>query len=295
MKKIALLIVLFSLVMAPLTAETDTVKKTFALTGEGQPQLEFTDIDGNVEIRAHDKNEIKFEFTKELKGNPTDKQREYFKEIMPKITHDGNSVKIKIYYPKRRISFSSIFKSGKIITETRLWVPKSIDGKIKLVDGNIDARGMEGKLSFHTVDGNCLVNGCKGKIKTGTVDGNITIEKMEGWVQAKAVDGNVDISGILTGIVFKGVDGDATFKLENGSQLKSDCEFNMVDGDIDISIPADLSFKINARTYDGSIDMDVKLDKITLQKKNKLEGSKGSGDFAIDIHTVDGDIAIKEI
>ena len=294
MRKIALSIVLFSLLIAPLAAETDTVKKTFALTGEGQAQLEFTDVDGNVDIRAHDQNQIKFEFTKELKGNPTDNQREYFQEIKPKITHDGNSVKIKIFYPKRRISFSSIFKSGRIITETRLWVPTSIDGKIKLVDGNIDARGMEGKLSFYTVDGNCIVSDCKGKIKTGTVDGNITIQKMEGSVQTKAVDGNVDISGVLTGIVFKGVDGDATFTLEKGSKLKSDCAFNMVDGDIDISIPADLSFKINARTYDGSIEMGVKLDNVTLKKRNKLEGSKGSGDFTIDIHTVDGDIAIKE-
>lgn len=295
MKKIALLIALFSLIMAPLTAETDTVKKTFALTGEGQPHLEFVDVDGNVEIRVHDKAEIKFEFTKELKGNPTDDQRDYFQKIEPKITHEGNSVKIKIYYPKRKISFSSIFKSGRINTNTVLLVPKSIDSKIKLVDGNIDAKGMEGELSFHTVDGNCLVNECKGKIKAGTVDGHITIDDMEGVVEAKAVDGDVMVSGILEGIVFKSVDGDATFRLDKGSQLKGDCAFNMVDGDIDISIPADLAFNFNARTFDGTIDMGVELDSVTLKKKNKLEGKKGSSDYTIEIHAVDGDITIKEI
>ncbi len=295
MKKIALLVVLFGLIMLPLTAETDTVKKRFELTGEGQAQLEFVDVDGDVEIRTHNKNEIVFEFTKELKGNATDSLRDYYKEIEPKITHDKNSVKIKIHYPKRKTSFSSIFKSGRVIVSSRLLVPAAIDSNIRLVDGDIDAEGLKGELSFHTVDGNCVVKACTGNIKAGTVDGNLDMNDLEGTVEAKTVDGNVTVSGILTGMIFKSVDGDADVELRPGSVLKTDCTFNVVDGDIDIRIPADLSFKFNARTYDGGINMGVKLDKITLEKKNKLEGSKGSSEFSIDIHAVDGDITIKEI
>jgi DUF4097 and DUF4098 domain-containing protein YvlB len=84
------------------------------------------------------------------------------------------------------------------------------------------------------------------------------------------------------------------FDLKPGSVLEGDCSLHSVDGDICLSYPQDLGFKVNAKTGDGDIRVHSKFDTITLKKRNRFSGRRGDVRFTVTITTVDGDISLKE-
>jgi DUF4097 and DUF4098 domain-containing protein YvlB len=114
-------------------------------------------------------------------------------------------------------------------------------------------------LSLHTVnDGNIFVTGVDGELDVNDVNGEVDLKNISGSVVAHALNGHVMV----------------TF---NRIDPQKPMAFSSLNGDIDVTFPADLKANVNLRTDNGEVysDFDVKL--IANAPQQTVEDERGKG------------------
>jgi DUF4097 and DUF4098 domain-containing protein YvlB len=121
-------------------------------------------------------------------------------------------------------------------------------------------------LSLHTVnDGNILVTGVDGELDINDVNGEVDLKNIGGSVVAHALNGHVLV----------------TF---NRIDPQKPMAFSSLNGDIDVTFPADLKANVSLRTDNGEVysDFDVKIQPNTPQQT--VEDNRGkSGKYRVKI------------
>jgi DUF4097 and DUF4098 domain-containing protein YvlB len=114
-------------------------------------------------------------------------------------------------------------------------------------------------VSLHTVnDGNILVSGVDGELDIDDVNGEVDLKNIGGSVVAHALNGHVI----------------ATF---NRIDPQKPMAFSSLNGDIDVTFPADLKANVSLRTDNGEVysDFDVKVQPTSPQQT--VEDNRGKG------------------
>ena len=114
-------------------------------------------------------------------------------------------------------------------------------------------------LSLHTVnDGNILVSGVDGEFDINDVNGEVDLKNIGGSVVAHALNGHVLV----------------TF---NRIDPQKPMAFSSLNGDIDVTFPADLKANVSLRTDNGDVysDFDVKVQPTAPQQT--VEDDRGKG------------------
>ncbi|MCP5102750.1 MAG: DUF4097 domain-containing protein, partial [bacterium] len=274
--------------------KTDVLKKRFETDPGKQTVIRYTGVDDDVIIEKHDKNEILFTFEKVLRGSSSKSSMEYFEQIQPEIEFENNTLEIEIKYPRRSF-MGSLFKRSPKIT-SRLLVPANTDVKLKVIDGDVMAEELKGKMMLKTVDGDMVVNTCSGSMELRTIDGDINAKHCNGTIKINTVDGDVNASGVFNSISFKSVDGEGFFTLEKGSRLTADCSLRTVDGDMSFTFPEDFGFNLDFKGHDGEIKFHgIEFKKVSTKKENRFEGERGNAQYSIQVRTGDGDLSLMEL
>jgi DUF4097 and DUF4098 domain-containing protein YvlB len=129
-------------------------------------------------------------------------------------------------------------------------------------------------LSLHTVnDGNIFVSGVDGELDINDINGEVDLKNIGGSAVAHALNGHVVV----------------TF---NRIDPQKPMSFSSLNGDIDVTFPADLKANVSLRTDNGEVysDFDVKLIANTPQQTVEDDRSKG-GKYQVKIDkTVRGTI-----
>ena len=114
-------------------------------------------------------------------------------------------------------------------------------------------------LSLHTVnDGNISVTGVDGELDVNDVNGEVDLKNIGGSVVAHALNGHVMV----------------TF---NRIDPQKPMAFSSLNGDIDVTFPADLKANVNLRTDNGEVysDFDIKL--VANAPQQTVEDERGKG------------------
>ena len=114
-------------------------------------------------------------------------------------------------------------------------------------------------LSLHTVnDGNIFVSGVDGELDINDVNGEVDLKNIGGSVVAHALNGHVVV----------------TF---NRIDPQKPMAFSSLNGDIDVTFPADLKANVSLRTDNGEVysDFDVKVQPSTPQQTVEDDRSRG--------------------
>src|SRR5262249_42292220 len=134
-------------------------------------------------------------------------------------------------------------------------------------------KGSQGDVGLRTSNGPLKVDGVKGSIDVHTINGKIEIASSDGAVKARTSNGSIHFKG-------KVADGEHSFQTSNGG--------------IDLILPSDAQFRIDAETSNSSIDTDFSIqgdDRVSNRKH--LRGSVGANPAAtITAHTSNGRIKI---
>ncbi|HYX52143.1 MAG TPA: DUF4097 family beta strand repeat-containing protein [Candidatus Limnocylindrales bacterium] len=113
-------------------------------------------------------------------------------------------------------------------------------------------------LSLKTInDGNIVVTGVDGELDVNDINGNVTLKNVSGSVVAHALNGNVVVT-------------------MNRADAKP-MAFSSLNGNIDVTFPADLKATVSMRTDNGEVysDFDVQLD--TTAPRQIVEDGRSSG------------------
>jgi DUF4097 and DUF4098 domain-containing protein YvlB len=114
-------------------------------------------------------------------------------------------------------------------------------------------------LSLHTVnDGDISVNGVDGELDVNDINGEVTLKNISGSAVAHALNGKVLVT-------FNRVDA------------QKPMAFSSLNGDIDVTFPADIKANVSMRTDNGEVysDFDIQLQSSSPQQT--VEDSRGRG------------------
>lgn len=148
-------------------------------------------------------------------------------------------------------------------------------------------------------------------LKLNAVDeGDILVENVEGEIEVNNVDGDVKLNKVSGTVVAHTVDGDLTVSLLKVSPGKA-MSFSSLDGDIDVTFPADFKASVKVHTNNGEIYSDFEVQpaaartpavkdergkggKFSVQVDKGVVGNINGGGPEVVFKTFDGDVYIRK-
>jgi hypothetical protein len=141
-------------------------------------------------------------------------------------------------------------------------------------------------------------------------DGDILVENVDGEIEVNNVDGDVKLNKVSGTVVAHTVDGDLTVSLLKVNPGKA-MSFSSLDGDIDVTFPADLKSSVKVHTNNGEIYSDFEVQppaartpvvkdergkggKFSVQVDKGVAGNINGGGPEVVFKTFDGDIYIRK-
>lgn len=145
---------------------------------------------------------------------------------------------------------------------TQVWVEVTsgsvvVDGingvTISTGGGNLDIADIHGSVHAYTESGNITARAINGQIQLMSVNGSIKANNVNGPLQAITQNGDVVVGGAM-------LDGQSTLETTNGSvhfdgSIDPQGTYKMMTnrGNIDLTLPANAAFQVDASTHSGSI------------------------------------------
>ena len=114
-------------------------------------------------------------------------------------------------------------------------------------------------------------------LTAGTVDGDILVENISGDLEAKSSDGDVVLTGVSGSVIASTADGDVTVVL-NSVTPGMPMSFSTVEGDVDVTLPADVKATVRLKTEEGDFYTDFAIDlQKVLEKKESGRPQEPAG------------------
>ena len=221
---LSLLIIISGLLGQP--AFASTAKETFTKTIPFSPggYLNLSNINGDVEIQAWERNEIEIIAYKEVKASERETAEKLLEKLVIIIEEKEGEVIIKTDYPRNSSGgdfFGWLFgESGKSFSvQYEIKVPKQVDLNIETTNGDVEVENIAGRLKLESTNGQISGREISGQSRCKTTNGSIKMEFTE-------------ISG----------DDKMTFKSTNGS--------------IKLYLPDDFGADVDLKTTNGRISSD---------------------------------------
>jgi DUF4097 and DUF4098 domain-containing protein YvlB len=215
---------------------------TFSLIEGGVVSVE--NANGDIRIKGWDQDRVEVKATKRGDEDVID---------LVKIEIDSTPERLKIetVYPRFR-------KDIRVSVHYELLIPGSaVLDAIGNVNGDIEVRGIAGRMAVETVNGSILIEGSESSVKAQTVNGRISTA----WAR------------------FPG----------NGS-----VRMQTVNGAVKLLLPEEAGAEVDASSMNGSIRTDFPITVRGGFLSRSLSGKIGSGGTRIAIGTINGSIEIRK-
>jgi DUF4097 and DUF4098 domain-containing protein YvlB len=185
----AALILSSALVLASIPAFAAPYREEFHKTypAANTVRLSLSNINGDVEITAWDRNEVQLDAVK------TANTEEKLKEAEIRVEASQSDIHIETHYP------SHWTNNNPANVAYELHVPRSARlDKIDLVNGKLQIDGVKGEVRAASVNGSVTAHGLTGDVELSTVNGSVKSELMDlgnaRRVKLSSVNGHVEIA-----------------------------------------------------------------------------------------------------
>lgn len=285
--------------------------------------VQITDIDGNLSLRGREgymsidgvsgEVEIISRYT-EIKAKNIDKRLEIDNpngDIFVSSINDGLLVKTK----HSNIEVYDIQGN----TEIR---GLQCDIKINNIDGSLYLENNYNSVEVEEISGEAEIRAPNSRIYVRKIAKDLTIESSYETIEAEDIEGKIEVRGSNAKVILRDIEGaidvstsynpvtiyswKAPVTIENKSgeialygclELNDAIDISTSDNNIYLELPADSSFKIDAKAYYGSIDSQFwgpNLKLIDDDENAFLQGSFNQGIHSIKLRVENGDIKIEK-
>ena len=203
------------------------------------------------------------------------------------------------------------FQGGE--TDLRIDVPKGSDIKAKTINGPIEARDVEGSISFHAANGKIEVRGAPREASLETMNSDIDFRGEGSRVDARTLNGRIDLRGVSGEVVAHAISGSIHVRgdVVERAELRSlsgsvDLEAALApgarvncksySGDISLVVPKITSAKFDVQTFSGRIRNELGPRSVSSWRGGpgqRLDFEAGDGDGSVTIDTFSGKVRIR--
>ena len=294
--------------MVSVDSQALIVREEKRFTVRGAPELRLTTFDGAIEIRSWDQADVLIEIEKR---GPT---REAVEALIVESDQSGNRITLEVKRPKTE-TFSGFGLNRSSSAKLIVSVPRTTDVNARSGDGSIRVERLSGRLELHTGDGSIRATDVDGELTLNTGDGSVHVDGAKGKLDVDTGDGGVEVRGSLTSVRVRTGDGSIVYRSDTPVAMADDWDITTGDGSVTLYLPPNFNADLDARTNDGGIRNELKVDGPKAQaeaepegagqhpavtepslksySKNTLRGQLGTGGHVLKIRTGDGSIRLR--
>lgn len=247
------------------------------------PRVTVETFNGPITVTTGDKAAVTAKVIKTTRAATDEAAKDALKSVTVSMTQDGDAIRIqaktedKLSLIQRAAAVELQTPPGAVLDLHTSNGPVTITGvtgqiKVHTSNGKIDVKGSKAKLELKTSNGGIHVDGGAEQVNLNTSNGKITIQSGKGTVTAHTSNGSIEFSGTLA-------DGSHSFTTSNGS--------------IQVTLPADAHFRVDATTSHGKIETDFAVAESEKKGKTHIRSTVGDNPaVSIKLHTSNGSIGI---
>ncbi len=161
------------------------------------------------------------------------------------------------------------------------------------ISDNITVTNARGLVTANTVSGNIVVRKADEGVRATTVSGRVDISDAKGRIEANSVSDSVNLSNVDSqGVVASCVSGSVRF----GGKLSSEGVYNFSShsGEVVLTLPSDSSFRLTARSNNGSINTDFPCQLSSSVSSREIRCTVGKGGAEVRASSFSGSVQIKK-
>jgi hypothetical protein len=189
---------------------------------------------------------------------------------------------------------------------------EGLSGAVALgsVSGDVRASDLSGGLTVSTTSGEVNLNDIAGKLDVGTISGDVKLEdgKVDG-ATVNTTSGEIELDGVAGALKVTSVSGDVKVREARDGRIElattsgeieydgslasgSTNSLNSISGDVQLHLPEESSFRLNASSVSGDVSSEFDLQD-SEQARRSLSGTTGDGSATLTIETTSGDIGVE--
>ena len=260
----------------------DKVAKTF-----GTAKIAHVVVDtfnGSIEVSTEEGRNVKATVTKWATNSSQEAAEDDLVAIEVSMTQEGDTVRIRAQSKQTKLTGN---RGANVVVQA----PVGAILDLKTSNGKIKATGETGDVVAHSSNDGIEVKGSKGTLELSTSNGRIDVDGGNGKLELKTSNGNMNVRSDNALVNAETSNGAVTFK---GKLADGEHSFQTSNGNLDLTLPKETEFKLDAGTRNGKIDSDFRVPQGKDKKRQTtLRGSVGKDpQITIKMHTTNGSIAI---
>ncbi len=283
--------------------------KTVSLAADGKVQIR--NISGWIKVESWAQNEVKIEAVKISRAGSESRAKSNAGLVVIDVRESGNMLDIETQYPQTH----NLFGRGDSINVSvnyLLRIPAKASLKVNSTSGEVDVRKIGGFVDIHVTSGSLTVAQADNGLKVAVISGTTRIEDIRGNVSLRSVSGSVIVDGVRGSLDLDSTSGrvelggiseadsvrakslSGGISYEGKINPKGRYEFEVHSGTIQLVLPSDSAFELDAETFSGDIETDFAVQVLGKLSRNELHGTVNGGGASLDLKTFSGNIRIRK-
>lgn len=298
--------------LVPLLAQEkyeEKFEKTESLARDGKVIL--SNISGSIRVKGWEREEVQIKALKICEDSSFSRAQEKAGAVTIEVTKTGNILNIETKYPEQRQFWRG--ESWNVSVNYELLVPDKASLEVKSISGDIDIESVGGSAKANSVSGSVEIINAGDGVDCNAVSGTITLRNIAGNAYLKTVSGDIRVTGIkgsvdaetVSGSVVlrevseansvraKSISGDIRY--EGKIHLQGRYSLKAHSGDVEVFLPADSAFDLEADTFSGDVQSDFSIEVSGKFSPRKIRGVVNKGGASLILSSFSGDIRLKKV
>lgn len=167
------------------------------------------------------------------------------------------------------------------------------DAQANSMSDNVTVTDVRGRATVSAISGNVIVRNVSEGVRATSVSGSINITDCKGAINANTTSDSITLINVDSrDLSAKTVSGDVRFtgKVQDGGRY----EFESFNGSVVLTIPADSSFNLTAKTHSGSVNTEFPVQLTRTTGGTLMSGIVGKGGAEVIVSSFNGSVQMKK-
>lgn len=222
---------------------------------------------GNIGVTGTSDGVVRVQIRKVVRAPSLSEAEDYARDVQVFVERKGSAVHVHKEHPR-------FPREVQVDVSYDVLCPAQLDIDLRTSNGNIEIQDVEAVTQVKTTNGNVQFRGNPGYLEIETSNGNIraSVIQLRDVAQFETTNGRVAV------VVHRGI---------------APISAITTNGSVDVTLPADFSGKLDARTVNGRAQSAFDIPRPANSRQNRLSGTLGSGgDTIVQLRAINGNVSL---